>query len=74
MHMMQLSCPFYSPEPKPITNADRIRAMSDDELAEWCFIITYNVACYYQGDEKLKYPVSPLGWLDWLREEVSTDG
>lgn len=28
-------CPVYSPKPKPQTNGDRIRAMTDEELAEW---------------------------------------
>lgn len=26
-------CPAYSPKPKPQTNADRIRSMTDEELA-----------------------------------------
>lgn len=30
-----LDCANYKPSPKPQTNADRIRAMSDEELAEW---------------------------------------
>lgn len=55
----------------PKTNADRIRSMSDEELAEFCFRITDDVASYYGGDGyEPKYPVASKGWLDWLREEA----
>ena len=30
-----VECDNYMPKPKPQTNADRIRAMSDEELAKW---------------------------------------
>ena len=45
--------------PKPKTNADKIRASSDEELADW-LIMNGNGSDYQT-------------WLDWLREEV-TDG
>jgi len=60
-------------EPKPMTNADRIRAMSDEELAEWldrlithcndgpCFNCFMQKACL-------------TSMLDWLKQEVSTNG
>ena len=38
------------------TNADRIRAMTDEELAEWL-------------DERCDY-APPFGWLEWLRQEA----
>ncbi|MEE1214247.1 MAG: hypothetical protein U0L04_04635 [Bacteroidaceae bacterium] len=41
---------------KPITNADKIRASSDEELADW-LIMNGNGSDYQT-------------WLDWLREEV----
>ena len=45
--------------------------MNDEELAEFCFSITDDVASYYGGDGyKEKYPVAAKGWLDWLREEA----
>ena len=40
------------------SNADRIRAMTDEELAEWL-------------DERCDY-APPFGWLDWLRQGVKT--
>ena len=45
----------------PITNADRIRSMSDEELAEYLFIKTCEDG----------YPqfTSRNDWLEWLRQE-----
>ena len=60
----------------PMTNADRIRAMSDEELAEWLSPIADCVRCYtwgkdnpfdmrpcYTGEKRCKQL-----WLDWLQE------
>lgn len=44
-------------KPKQITNADRIRAMTDEELAEWIISIT-------EDDTPSRF--------DWLKEEVNT--
>ena len=43
---------------KPFTNADRIRAMSDEELAKWASAITRDEF----GDKK--------DWLYWLKKEA----
>lgn len=40
------------------TNADRIRAMTDEELAEWLDNNTYRFPIYKD-------------WLGWLKQEVS---
>lgn len=47
---------------KPINNADRIRSMSDEELAKWIRdqIIDRNIG------------IPSETWLDWLRQEVDT--
>ena len=50
------TCPNFV-EPKPITNGDRIRAMSDEELAEWLA----------KNDPECD---PPEWWLNWLRQEV----
>ena len=50
-------------EPKPPTNADRIRAMSDEELAEW--IVHKTEGNGFDGYEEVVN-----AWLDWLKEEV----
>lgn len=43
------------------TNGDAIRAMTDEELAEW-------ISCNCTGDG---YGNSEAEWLDWLKQEVS---
>ena len=48
-------------EPKPITNADRIRAMTDEELAEWLCDIAGWLPMY----EGKMHPI-----LDWLKQEA----
>lgn len=46
---------------KPVTNADRIRSMSDEELAEWLCDIAGWLPMY----EGKMHPI-----LDWLKQEV----
>ena len=71
-------CPFRSDpyamcsefRQRPMTNADCIRAMSDEELAEWLGDMIY--------PECPCCPADDIGWcedcherlLDWLKEEV----
>lgn len=52
--------------PKPSTNADRIRAMSDEELARWL----YN---FFWGGKKYIHLSCILGWLQ-LPAEDGEDG
>lgn len=54
------------------TQADKLRAMSDDELAKWL----YNVCCIEEPFEcpALSHPQRNVDcrkiWLDWLKQEV----
>jgi hypothetical protein len=56
-------CPASKPEylqreqPKPKTRADQLRAMTDEELAEWLDNNTYRFPIYKD-------------WLEWLKQEV----
>jgi len=50
------------PEVKPRTNADRIRAMTDEELAKWI----QNRLDDYDGESTWER------WLDWLKQEAET--
>lgn len=52
-------------EMKPQTNADRIRQMTDEELASW---LVHKIEGFgFDGyDERVN------AWLDWLRTEVKT--
>ena len=52
---------------KPVTNADRIRAMSDEELAEW-------LAEHQKiGDAETHRDGYRQLWLDWLKQEAQED-
>lgn len=58
------------------TNADRIRAMTDEELAKWLDDISK--ACYWEGYTKetdepqmSPYPTSPVKWVTWLKQEAT---
>ena len=56
----------------PQTNADRVRAMTDEELAEWFHRIQYDVSDYYCGCHSCE-PTLPTGkerWLGWLKQEA----
>lgn len=55
-------------EHKPTTNADRIRAMTDEELADWLTISVIPRVC----EIPLKAGNEPMldKWLDWLKQEV----
>lgn len=50
---------------KVVTNADRIRAMSDEELAEYLDGICHDLWKLHVADPKKM-------WLDWLKQEEET--
>lgn len=60
-------------KPKPVTNADRIRTMTDEELAEW---ITELTDCTVYPHTRKDAPCVSIGqtcaasWLDWLKQEA----
>ena len=56
---------------KPITNADRIRGMTDEELAEFFHNTTFCDSCFIFKNEcgTEKYSCKQR-WLDWLKQEA----
>lgn len=63
---------------EPQTNADRIRGMTDKELAKWLDDISK--ACYWEGYTKetdkpqmSPYPTSPAKWVTWLKQEAKDE-
>lgn len=58
-------CPNATP---PITNADRIRAMTDEELADFLW------SCVRPGCPPIDCAFETCGaekcWLDWLKQEA----
>ena len=53
----------YEP-PQPKTNADRIRSMTDEELAEYLDGVCHDLWQMFVKDPKKM-------WLDWLKQEVN---
>ena len=67
------TCPLINlnAKPKPMTNADRIRAMSDEELAE--LIDRETDSCAPTGDcEKMSRDCKAC-WLEWLQQPAEED-
>ena len=55
-------------EEKRMTNADRIRSMTDEELAVWLSNMHDSVTCPNYGDYDCN-PSCRTCWLDWLQTE-----
>lgn len=61
----------YNPEPydyecfEPMTNADKLRQMTDEELAEFMEGLS--------PSKKWSIFLDGKRWLDWLKQEVSDD-
>lgn len=59
-----------------VSNGDRIRAMSDEELDKFLGEVQWDVANYCGGlTEKQVYPVPDKrgDWLEWLKQESRTE-
>ena len=50
---------------KPLTNADRVRAMSDEELAAWAINEAPKIG--------FRYTSSETGLLKWLKQPAEED-
>ena len=50
---------------EPQTNADRIRAMTDEELAEFLDDVREECGATH-------YPLGKSSWIDWLKQEAIT--
>lgn len=62
--------------PKPITNADRIRSMSDEKLARWIALHPCLPSCPAQTEECFKtskFESCTGRWLEWLKQEVESN-
>ena len=64
------TCPYFV-EPKPITNADRIRRMTDEELAK--LLDNARVSCGGVMGGRNCMADCRKCWLDWLKEEAEDD-
>ena len=64
-----VECDNYIPKQKPQTNADRIRAMSDEELA-WELMTWRIETCARLNGAESSYPHTQKSILDWLKQPV----
>ena len=55
----------YPKSNKPLTNADRVRAMSDEELAAWAINEAPKIG--------FRYTSSETGLLKWLKQPAEED-
>ncbi len=55
----------------PKTNADRIRSMTDEELAEW---LPFQMGACNMNEKCGNDCTCDACWFDWLKREVDTDG
>ena len=60
----------YPKERKPKTNADRIRAMTDEELAQYMGDVQTWGGCPNHGARNCTENCADC-WLDWLKQEVT---
>ena len=74
----EMDCPYH--DPVSITNADRIRAMTDEELAEMHVGVgcppgtDLHELCFGENGEELLCTPSRCRecWFKWLRQEVES--
>ena len=53
---------------RKMTNADRIRSLSDEELARWFVTIELKIL---RLQPMLERPTLEEDWLEWLKQEVA---
>lgn len=57
-------------EVKPVSNADRIRSMTDEELAKFMEAASCPTICYKRPIYECSKEECVLCWLAWLQAEV----
>ena len=68
LHNTRCKCEDYNPRnSKPITNADRIRSMTDEKLADFLAGIEHDTCC---APTYLGNGTYIENWLDWLKQEA----
>ena len=64
-------CSAYNPKQKPQTNADSVRAMTDEELASLLYPVCVHGLVIEHGEcDKEDKSFCVDCWLDWLKKEV----
>ena len=60
-------------KPLPMTNADRIRAMSDEELAKWLCGISTAECCDRSCPARDMCDIGDNGMIKWLKQPAEVD-
>ena len=71
------ACSGYTVPKKPQTNADRIRAMSDGELAAWLMALSCICECCARVEECIDVPgynECKKGATEWLKQPAKDGG
>lgn len=55
----------------PVTNVDKLRQMSDYQLAEW---LTFVETKILEKQPKLERAELEADWIEWLKQEVESNG
>jgi hypothetical protein len=61
------------PRPTPQTNADRIRAMSDEELAKWLCSISTAEGCDRSCPARDMCDLGDNGLIKWLKQPAEEE-
>ena len=67
-----VNCPAF--QTPPLTNADRLRAYSDEELAEWLYDRGGSAPNCDRVNMAFDYKKCNECWLDWLRQPAEGGG
>ena len=67
-------CSKWEQRDKPTTNADHIRSMTDEEMAEWYFKEFFPEAPYCTKEECFPEDDCVKCLLDWLKQEAADKG
>ncbi len=65
---------YYDVEIENVTNADRIRAMSDEELAEWLWFKVGKCPPFDVCPSQCIPCEAKDCWLDWLKKKAESEG
>ena len=74
LHNTRCKCEDYNPlNSKPITNADRIRSLSDEELAKWIESLEPNKCPSDDWFDRCETWTCKGCFLNWLKTEANDD-
>lgn len=61
---------YIAPKPTVVTNGDRIRSMTDEELGKLLFDLGYEAYQYALKPNLKPIADTQAGWIDWVKQPV----